>query len=46
MIDFEFFDKYLNKEEKGFIDNADKITLEVINYLKKTTMVKIICKDR
>jgi hypothetical protein BACCOPRO_02360 len=35
MIDFEFFDKYLNKEEKGFIDNTDKITLEVINYLKK-----------
>nr|DAP82565.1 MAG TPA: hypothetical protein [Caudoviricetes sp.] len=35
MIDFKFFDEFLSKKEGGFIDNNDKITLEVIDYLKK-----------
>ena len=35
MIDFKFFDEFLSKKEGGFIDNSDRITLEVIDYLKK-----------
>lgn len=35
MIDLEFFEKYLNSKNNGFIDINDKITKEAISFFRK-----------